>query len=136
MTIALFIAKDGINLDDRKIGYCTLLLCIFTLNAAFSVVIKKNKLQSPNFATPFFLPLFLAQVCRWHCGASFFGGGLVHARELRNGRWRHDRGTPSRQTPPPMSAEIESNSAKTQNKWEGYKTGEEKSPSNSVSFFF
>lgn len=56
--IALFIAKDGINLDDRKIGYCTLLLCIFTLNAAFSVVIKKNKLQSPNFATPFFYLFF------------------------------------------------------------------------------
>lgn len=136
MTIALFIPKDGLNLDDRKIGYCTLLLCIFILNAAFRVVIKKIINCKVQTLHGFFLPLFLAQVCRWHCGASFFGGGLVHARELRNGRWRHDRGTPSQQTPPPMSAEIESNSAKTQNKWEGYKTGEEKSPSNSVSFFF
>lgn len=114
MTIALFIAKDGLNLDDRKIGYCTLLLCIFTLNAAFSVVIKKINCKVQTLQGLFFLPLFLAQVCRWHCGASFFGGGQVHARELRNGRWRHDRGTPSRQTPPPMSAEIESNIAWTQ----------------------
>lgn len=49
------------------------------------------------------LPLFLAQVCRWYCGASFSGEGRVPDRGPRNGRRTLDRGTPSQQTPPPMS---------------------------------